>query len=142
MPFTFVMLPPISESARTYADLLATDVPGISVLLPSSDAQTLEALEIAEAAYGALPAPLVERATKLRWLQCPHAGPPAGYYSAELVQHPVTVTNMRGTYTEEVATHAVMLLLALALPAIRLCGTPVPSRVAPRPRPVGVSVLV
>jgi phosphoglycerate dehydrogenase-like enzyme len=41
-------------------------------------------------------------------------GPPPGYYHPGLVRHPVTVTNLRGTYTDHVATHALALLLALA----------------------------
>ena len=53
-------------------------------------------------------------ADSLEWLQAPMAAPPAGYYFEELARHPVVVTNLRGTYTDHVATHAVALLYALA----------------------------
>lgn len=114
MSRSFVMLPPQSSETRSYAARLAGDVPGMSVLVPETEAELISAVRVSDAAYGTLPPSLIPEARGLRWLQCPQAGPPPGYYSDELVRHPVVVTNMRGTYTEEVATHAVTLLLALA----------------------------
>jgi phosphoglycerate dehydrogenase-like enzyme len=114
LSFTIVMLPPPTESSSVFAANLTRDVPGITVLTPQTRDETVQALEVAEAAFGTLPAELVRHARRLRWLQAPQAAPPAGFYTPELIAHPAQVTNMRGTYTEQVATHAVTLMLALA----------------------------
>ncbi|WP_212635107.1 D-2-hydroxyacid dehydrogenase [Aliiruegeria lutimaris] len=68
----------------------------------------------ADGAYGTLDPELLSLAGKLRWLQAPMAAPPAGFFSPELVAHPVQVTNYRGIYNDHVATHAVTMLLSLA----------------------------
>jgi phosphoglycerate dehydrogenase-like enzyme len=111
---TFVFLPPRTAGIIAWAERLARDVPELTVLAVEDEAEAAAVLEQADAAYGALPGPLVAKAARLRWLQAPAAGPPAGFYNTELVRHPVVVTNMRGTYTDLVATHAVALLLALS----------------------------
>lgn len=111
---TLVMLPPQTETTRAWASRLEADVEGLSVVVPETADAAGTVLPSAAAAYGTLPAALLGFASELRWLQAPAAGPEAGYYYDELVRHPVTVTNMRGTYTEIVAAHAVALLLALA----------------------------
>jgi len=114
MLFTLVMLPPQNEVTRVFAERLRADVADVTVLTPATTEEAVSALATADAAFGRLPAELVQVAARLRWLQAPQAAPPAGYYTPELVAHPVVVTNMRGTYTEQVATHALTLLLALA----------------------------
>jgi phosphoglycerate dehydrogenase-like enzyme len=111
---TLVMLPPQSERTRAWAARLGDDVSGLDVVVPDTDAAARTALATADAAYGALPETWLEAAPGLRWLQAHAAGPEPGYYHDALVRHPVIVTNMRGTYTEIVAAHAVALLLALA----------------------------
>ena len=50
-----------------------------------------EAITEADAAFGTLPPALLAKGTCLRWLQAPHVAPPAGYYSPELIAHPVYV---------------------------------------------------
>jgi phosphoglycerate dehydrogenase-like enzyme len=114
MPFTLIMLPPQSITSLSWADRLATELPDVTVLTPADTAEAVPGLQRADAAFGSLPEELVQYADRLRWLQAPAAGPPTGFYNAELVRHPAVVTNMRGTYTDLVATHAVALLLALA----------------------------
>jgi phosphoglycerate dehydrogenase-like enzyme len=111
---TLVMLPPQTERSRAWASRLRDDVSRLDVVVPESADEVHRALPTAEAAYGALPEEWLEAAPGLRWLQAPAAGPEPGYYYDALARHPVTVTNMRGTYTEIVAAHAVALLLALA----------------------------
>jgi phosphoglycerate dehydrogenase-like enzyme len=108
------MLPPQTDTTRAWASRLEADVEGLSVVVPETADAARAVLPGAHAAYGTLPEPLLELASQLRWLQAPAAGPAAGYYHDGLVRHPATVTNMRGTYTEIVAAHAVALLLALA----------------------------
>jgi len=114
MSVTLVMVPPHQDDTHTWPRRLTEAVPGLRVLRPSTDGEAAEALGDADAAYGALPADLLRHAEKLRWLQAPQAGPPAGFYHPALVAHPVEVTNMRDTYTDHVATHTLALILSLA----------------------------
>ncbi|GAA3113066.1 D-2-hydroxyacid dehydrogenase [Streptomyces echinatus] len=112
--FTLVMIPPRPDETRTWPGILADAVPGIEVLCPEGAEDLAAALAHADAAYGSLTPELLAAATRLRWLQAPQAGPPPGFYHPALVRHPVEVTNMRDTYTDHVAAHAVALVLALA----------------------------
>ncbi len=114
MTFTIVMLPPQSEQTGYWATRLEAEIPGITVRRPADARAAAADLADADAAYGTLPADLLRHAGRLRWLQAPQAGPPPGYFHADLQVHPVVVTNLRATYTEHVATHAVAMVLALA----------------------------
>ncbi|MCB1740710.1 MAG: D-2-hydroxyacid dehydrogenase [Gammaproteobacteria bacterium] len=71
-----------------------------------------------EAAYGFLPVPVFNAATKLRWLACPQAGPDPAFYHAALVDSDVVVTNVRGIYGDHISAHimAYVLSFARALP--------------------------
>ena len=61
-----------------------------------------------------MPAHLLEKAGKLRWLQSPQAAPPAGYYYPSLIEHPVVVTNMREIYNDHIGAHIMAFVLAFA----------------------------
>lgn len=111
---TLVFLPPQTEKHRDWADRLSDDVAGLDVVVAVDELTALEALRGAEAAFGTLTVERLSAAPGLRWLQAPLAAPPAGYYFPELTEHPVVVTNLRGVYTEHVATHTTALILALA----------------------------
>ena len=111
MTYRLVVLP---DAPRDHARRLADDLPSVDVVA-AEDAEAAALLLVgAEAAYGTLTPSLLAAAPALRWLQAPQAGPPPEFYFAELVAHPVVVTNLRDTYTDHVATHAVAMLLALA----------------------------
>ncbi|MBE1462540.1 D-2-hydroxyacid dehydrogenase [Kibdelosporangium phytohabitans] len=114
MSFTLVMVPPHQDDTATWPQRLTEAVPGLRVLRPGTAQEAAVALREAEAAYGALPEDLLAHAEKVRWLQAPQAGPPAGFYHPRLIEHPLVVTNMRDTYTDHVATHTMALVLALA----------------------------
>jgi phosphoglycerate dehydrogenase-like enzyme len=109
-----VMLPPHDPVTDRWPHRLEEALPGVTVLRPAAGDETSAALSEADAAYGTLPADLLARAPRLRWLQAPQAGPPPGFYYPALVQHPVSVTNMRDTYTDHVAAHTLALILAVA----------------------------
>ncbi|MFF1817287.1 D-2-hydroxyacid dehydrogenase [Kribbella sp. NPDC058245] len=102
------MLPPQSPETAAWPDRLEAAVPGVRVVIGDG------AIEQADAAYGVLAPELLRRAERLRWLQAPQAGPAPDFYYPALVDHPVTVTNMRDTYTDHVATHTLALVLAMA----------------------------
>ncbi|HEX3573952.1 MAG TPA: D-2-hydroxyacid dehydrogenase [Rhodopila sp.] len=112
--FTFLMLPPQSDLTRQWARRLADSVPGMKLVL-AEDAETAEAAIVtADAAFGTLPAGLLARARRLRWLQAPQAAPPAGYYYPELVAHSLAVTNFREIYNDHISAHILAFVLAFA----------------------------
>jgi phosphoglycerate dehydrogenase-like enzyme len=114
MALKFVFLPPQREQTREWARTLAEQVPAIQVVTAESDEDAGREILDADAAFGTLPADLLARATRLRWLQAPAIAPPAGYYYPELVRHPVEVTNFRGIFNEHIAAHIMAFLLAFA----------------------------
>ena len=111
---TFVFLPPQSDRNRAWARTLAARVPELRVLTPESQADAERDIAAADAAFGTLPPDLLARAPSLAWLQAPAIAPPAGYFSPELVAHPVTVTNFRGIFNEHIAAHIMAFVLAFA----------------------------
>ena len=114
MPFTFLMLPPQTPLTREWGKRLSTILPDASVVVAEDLADVAAVIDRAEAAYGVLPAELLGRARKLRWLQSPQAAPPAGYYYPELIAHPVVVTNMREIYNDHIGAHIMAFVLAFA----------------------------
>src|SRR5260221_10544302 len=108
------MLPPQTDTTRSWAKRLAEAVPEVRVVL-AEDADTA-AREIvdAEAAFGWLGKELLLKARNLRWLQAPQAAPAAGYYYPELIRHPVAVTNFREIYNDHIGAHILAFVLAFA----------------------------
>ena len=108
------MLPPQTSTTREWAERLGAALPGLTVIVAEDPARAVAAIAEAEAAFGT-PTPQILRAgRKLRWLQAPQAAPPAGYYFAELVAHPVVVTNFREIYNDHIAAHIMAFILAFA----------------------------
>ncbi len=110
----FVFLPPASEVIHTWAGQLAASVPELSVVVAETEVDAEREIVAADAAYGSLPANVLKRAERLRWLQAPAAAPLAGYYYPELVEHPLIVTNFRGIYNDHIAAHIMAFVLAFA----------------------------
>ena len=75
---------------------------------------------------------------RLKWLQAPAIAPPAGYYSPELVAHPVVVTNFRGIFNEHIAAHIMAFVLAFARGFHRYFPQQVEHEWAPAPLDTGV----
>ncbi|HEY4040851.1 MAG TPA: D-2-hydroxyacid dehydrogenase [Rhodopila sp.] len=112
--FTFLMLPPQSETTRQWAGQLSDRVPGMKLIVAEDAPTAAAAIVSADAAFGTLPADLLAKAQRLRWLQAPMAAPPTGYYYPELVRHPVTVTNFREIYNDHISAHILAFVLAFA----------------------------
>ncbi len=110
----FVFLPPQSEHTRQWAAALSEKVPEVTVLTPEDTAAAEREIADADAAFGTIQPGLLAKASKLRWLQAPAAAPPAGYYTPELIEHPVQVTNFRGIFNEHIAAHIMSFVLAFA----------------------------
>jgi len=111
MSFKMVLLPSVSHAL---ADRVREAVPGADVVACADLDQAAMAIVDADAAFGTLPPELLARATRLRWLQAPMAGPPAGWYYPELVAHPVVVTNMREIFNDHLGAHILAFVLAFA----------------------------
>ncbi len=71
--------------------------------------------EIADADcfFGVIVKDLLQAASKLRWIQTPMIGLER-YMFRELVEHPVTMTNMRGTFSDVIADHVLGFILSFA----------------------------
>jgi phosphoglycerate dehydrogenase-like enzyme len=111
---TLVMLPPQSDKTRAWAARLAGVLPALDVVVAETDAQVAGTVAHAEAAFGTISPAWLARAGRLRWLQAPQAAPPAGYYTRELIEHPVVVTNFREIYNDHIAAHIMAFVLAFA----------------------------
>ena len=110
----FAILPPVQDDDLSWPSRLEEDVPGLEVVVAEDDAAVRHAVARAEAAYGWVPPEALPAAKSLRWLQSPFAAPFPGYYYRELVDHPVVVTNPRGVYSDHIAHHILMFMLALS----------------------------
>lgn len=109
----YVMLPTLSEEERGWVGQLRTRFPEFEIVTPD-EAGAAEALVDADGAYGWIAPEALPGAEKLKWLQNPFAGPFEGYYYPELIEHPVTISNPRGIYSDHIAHHILMFLLALS----------------------------
>lgn len=119
MPTSFVLIDspsgnglPGGSLLQGWAEQLRREFPELEVTITASDAEALQALQGADAAYGTLPRGW--QAPSLKWLHAPMAAPPLGYFTKELAAHPVVVTNMRGIYNDHIATHVMAFILAFA----------------------------
>ncbi len=110
----YVLLPPIDAALRGWAQRLRDEFPGLDVVLVEDDAQAARELIDADGVYGWVPPDVLPTVERLRLLQNPFAGPPLGWYYPELAEHPVTVSNPRGIYSDHIAQHILMYMLALA----------------------------
>jgi phosphoglycerate dehydrogenase-like enzyme len=112
MSFKIVILPPLRGD--DWPERIRGVVPGAEVVVCSDAAAAAAAIGDADAAFGTVPREVLARAGRLRWIQAPMAGPPAGWYYPELVEHPVVVTNMRGIFNDHLGAHILAFVLAFA----------------------------
>ncbi len=105
-----LVIHPAVEATRL-ARIVET-APAATIVNASSQADALHAIVDADALFGKITPELLAAAGRLRWIQAPTASM-EHYLFAELVQHPVVVTNMRGIYGDVIAEHVLGMLLAL-----------------------------
>src|SRR5579859_62369 len=134
----FVFVPPQGDVTRGWAAALAAAVPELEVVVAETDAQARTEISDADAAFGTLQPDLLGLATGLKWLQAPAIAPPPGYFSPELVAHPVVVTNFRGIFNEHIAAHIMAFVLAFARGLPRYFLQQVNHAWAPAPLDTGV----
>lgn len=110
----YVMLPPIDDDIRDWARRMRDEIPGLDVVIVEDEADAAQELVDADGAYGWVPPEELPNVERLRLLQNPMAGPPVGWYYPELAEHSVVVSNPRGIYSDHIAQHIMMYMLALA----------------------------
>jgi phosphoglycerate dehydrogenase-like enzyme len=111
---TLLMLPPQTETTRQWAARVAAALPDLSVVVAEEEAHAAREIGRAEAAFGTITPGLLAKAQQLRWLQAPQAAPPAGFYYADLIAHPVVITNFREIYNDHIGAHIMAFVLAFA----------------------------
>lgn len=89
------------------------EVPGVEVVVAQNEEEARREIPRADAVYGRVDRDLLAAATRLRWIQSPAIGLERTMYP-ELIAHPVTMTNPRGIFSDDIADHVLALLLAFA----------------------------
>ena len=112
MSFKIVLLPPDVDAS--WPAKMQQAIPGAVAKAFEEAQDALTDMADADAAYGTVPPALFARAKRLRWICAARAGLGGAWFYDALVQSDVVVTNMRGSYNEHLATHAVTFLLAFA----------------------------
>jgi phosphoglycerate dehydrogenase-like enzyme len=112
MSFKILLLS--SEVDPSWPEKIRRAVPGVVVKAFKDPLDALDDIADADAAYGTVPPELFARAKKLRWICAARAGLGGEWFYDALAKSDVVVTNMRGSYNEHLAAHAVAFLLAFA----------------------------
>src|SRR5262245_27119684 len=107
-----VVLPPVNS--EDWRRRLAAASREVAVTVCDGVDSAMREIVDADAAFGTVTPELLARATRLRWIQAPAAGPPAGWYYPALVEHPAQVTNFRGIFNDHLSTHIMAFVLAFA----------------------------
>ena len=121
MGFRLLILAPApaeKQGPRYYSEdwprRLKEVIPDITIDVCRSVEEATEYVEGADAAFGDLVPELFGKSRKLRWIACPQAGPPAGYYHQALIESEVVVTNARGIFNDHISAHILAFVLAFA----------------------------
>lgn len=105
-----VIHPPVSDARL---ERIREAAAPMTVVNARDQAEALTAIRDADAMFGYLTLPLLQAATKLRWVQSPTASMEKFLYP-ELVQSPVVVSNMRGIFSDVIADHVFGFILCFA----------------------------
>lgn len=106
----FLVYPAISDSELAELQSVAGDA---TIINAPDEATARTHIVDADAMYGKMTPDLLAQAKQLRWVQAPVAGVEK-YMFTELAESDVTVTNMAGIYSDQIADHAIMFLLMFA----------------------------
>ena len=106
----FLIYPAVDETELREIQSVSNDV---EVLNVKEDSEAQDIIGEADAIYGRITAPMLEKAKKLRWIQTPMAGL-EHYMFPELVQSDVTLSNMQDIYSDSIADHVMGYILMFA----------------------------
>lgn len=107
---TLVIYPAI-DAARLARIRAVSDQ--LHVVNASTQDEALAVITDADAFFGKMTPTLLERSTRLRWIQSPTASL-EHYLFPELVDHPCQLTNMRGLFSDVIADHVLGFILCFA----------------------------
>ena len=105
-----LIFPPIDDARFQRICEIA---PGLQVVRAASPADALREIADADAFYGKITPELLAAAGQIRWIQSPTASL-EHYLFPELIAHPVTVTNMRGLFSDVIADHVMGYIIMFA----------------------------
>lgn len=105
-----VIYPPI-ENDRLQRVVAAAGT--MEVVNAPDEAAALTAIADADGFFGKLTPKLLAAARKLRWVQSPTASL-EHYVFPELIEHPLTLTNMRGLFSDVIADHVMGYVISFA----------------------------
>ncbi|MBM3797117.1 MAG: D-2-hydroxyacid dehydrogenase [Acidobacteria bacterium] len=106
-----LVIHPAVDAARFLA--IADAARPMLVVNAADDAEALREIADANAFFGKLTPELLRAAGKLVWVQSPTASL-EHYVFPELIAHPLTLTNMRGLFSDVIADHVMGLVLCFA----------------------------
>ncbi|MCH2210336.1 MAG: D-2-hydroxyacid dehydrogenase [Fuerstiella sp.] len=109
-----VITPPVDDLKRQWAARLQEALSDDRIVLTENDSEAQKVIGEADAVFGWVPPRLLPLAQKMRWLHSPQIAPPEEFYYQALIEHPVVVTNPRGTFNDHIAQHILMYVLSLA----------------------------
>ena len=122
-----VIHPPVE--AERLARITAASQP-MAVTNATGAAEALAAMPTADAFFGKITPPLLDAATRLRWVQTPTASL-EHYLFPALVQHPCVLTNMRGLFSDVIADQVFGYIICFARNLHRYIQQQLEARVAP-----------
>ena len=105
-----VIYPAIPDDALVTVQSVSPD---LTIVQADTEEDTADVIADADCFYGTINPRLLSAATKLQWIQTPVAGL-ENYMFHELMEHPVTLTNMRGIYSDFIADYVLGFVLSFA----------------------------
>lgn len=105
-----VIYPPVDDARSEKIQAAAESVRVVNAGGPD---HALAEIRDADAFFGKLTPQLLQQATRLRWVQSPTASL-EHYVFPELIDHPLTLTNMRGIFSDVIADQVMGYVLCFA----------------------------
>jgi phosphoglycerate dehydrogenase-like enzyme len=105
-----VISPPVEAQRLEKIVQAAGDM---SVVNAESEQAAVREIADADALFGKITPPMLSAAKKLKWVQSATASL-EHYMFPELIEHPCTLTNMRGLYSDVIADHVFSYILCFA----------------------------
>ena len=107
---TLVLFPPVDAPRLAR---LRDAAPALTIINAETHDAALAAMPRADAFFGKLAPDLLATAARLKWVQSPTASL-EHYLFPALVEHPCTLSNMRGIFSDVIADHVMGLVLCFA----------------------------
>jgi len=105
-----VLFPPVEQERL---EKMAAAAAPMELLNADEEEDAARKITDADAFFGKLTPPMLAAAEKLRWVQTPTASL-EHYIFPLLAEHPLTLTNMRGLYSDVIADHVFAYILCFA----------------------------